>query len=313
MNILKVCFIGVGSIAKRHIRNLEKIADKHGIKLTIEALRRDINIQEERELNIQKSYKDYMELPRDYDVIFITNPTEFHIDTLKSMAGYGRNFFIEKPISSIKQIKTAEKMKLKQDSIYYVACPLRFNAVIQYIKESIPFEKIVAVRSISSSYLPEWRPGTDYRNTYSAYRELGGGVSIDLIHEWDYLTYLFGFPQKVCYISGKKSKLEISSEDSAVYIAEYFDKIMELHLDYYGRKAIRNIMIFTDLDTIVGDIANNRVIFLKSGKIIDFNETRNDYQIRELEHFLDIISGNAENDSDIKHAIQVLKLTQGDI
>ena len=50
---------------------------------------------------------------------------------------------------------------------------------------------------------------------------------------------------------------------------------------------------------------------MKSGKIIDFHEERDDYQIRELRHFLNMIQGNAKQDSDIGHAIQVLKLTQG--
>ena len=52
--------------------------------------------------------------------------------------------------------------------------------------------------------------------------------------------------------------------------------------------------------------------FLKTGETIEFQESRDDFQIRELEHFLDIISGNKINDSDINHAIKVLKLTQGE-
>ena len=77
----------------------------------------------------------------------------------------------------------AERIQLKYGSTYYVACPLRYNAVIQYIKDNIDLQDVISVRSISSSYLPDWRPGVDYRKTYSAKKELGGGVSIDLIHE----------------------------------------------------------------------------------------------------------------------------------
>lgn len=314
MNSLKVCFTGIGSIARRHIRNLRAVCNGRGIELRIDAVRRSTAAdKKDDELQLGRVYTSYEEMDSEYDAVFITNPTEYHIETLKNTMKYGRNFFIEKPVSSVSQIEEAENLRLKKDAVYYVACPLRYNAVIQYLKENVDFGKVISIRSISSSYLPEWRPGTDYRQTYSASKRLGGGVSIDLIHEWDYLTFLIGRPQKIFYLCGKKSELEIDSEDYAIYIAEYGDKIVELHLDYFGRKTIRQVMILTDEDTVCGDLVNNRIEFMKTGEIIDFHERRDDYQIRELEHFLDIIEGRAKSDSDIGHAVEVLKLTQGRI
>lgn len=308
---LKVCFIGIGSIAKRHIRNLARICGEENIQLIIDAVSRDGKRKEPQIISlIRKFYSDIAQMEDDYDVVFITNPTEYHIDTLNRVTPYGKNFFIEKPISSIHQIEQAALYQRKEASVYYVACPLRYHAVIQYIRENVDIRDVISVRSISSSYLPDWRPGVDYRATYSAYKSLGGGVSVDLIHEWDYLTYLFGMPQKVCYMSGKKSELEIDCEDYAVYIAEYADKVAELHLDYFGRNTIREIMLFTKEDTIVGDLVNNTVKYLKSGKSVSFQQERDDYQIREMKHFLNMIQGRAEQDSTIEHAVEVLKLTQ---
>ena len=100
---------------------------------------------------------------------------------------------------------------------------------MQYVKANIIPDDVICVRAMSSSYLPDWRPGQDYRKTYSAHKDLGGGVSIDLIHEWDYLTYLFGWPKKVHSFIGKKSNLEIDSDDYAIYIAEFEKMIAELH------------------------------------------------------------------------------------
>lgn len=314
MKQLDICFVGIGSIARRHIKNLQVICTERGISLNIDAIRRKTSVTEKDDtLSFRKVYGDYDELDTEYDAVFITNPTEYHIESLKKVMKYGRNFFIEKPISSVNQIRDVENLKIKKDAIYYVACPLRYNAVIQYLKNNIDFRRAISIRSISSSFLPEWRPGIDYRKTYSASRKLGGGVSIDLIHEWDYLTFLLGMPQKIFCMSGKKSTLEIDSEDYAIYIAEYADKIVELHLDYFGRKTIRQIMVLTDSDTICGDMVNSRIEFMKSGEIFDFHEARDDYQIKELIHFLDMIEGRAKSDSDIIHAVNVLKLTQGRI
>lgn len=307
---LKVCFVGVGSIAKRHIKNLRLISEKRGIQLTVDGYRRLCACGEWVE-GLDHIFHSIDCVADDYDVIFITNPTELHLETLQMFHDKGKHFFIEKPIVSVHQLAEARIFEKRKDSVYYVACPLRYNAVIQYIKNNISVEDVISIRSISSSYLPDWRPEQDYRDTYSAHRKLGGGVSIDLIHEWDYLTYLFGWPQKIYSLIGKKSSLQIDSDDYAIYIAEYANWITELHLDYFGRKTIRKIELFTKNETIIGDIANNRISFLCGGKDLDFQEDRNDYQVRELQYFLDMILGNADLEDYFQYSIKVLELTQG--
>lgn len=312
MEKIKVCFVGVGSIAKRHIRNLTSVCKEEGILLTIDTISRGGKVKDDAIAPyISSIYSCADDLNEIYDAVFITNPTELHIITLEKMSQYGKNFFIEKPVASLNQLEKARLYKCKENAIYYVACPLRYNAVIQYIKDNVDLNRIISVRGISSSYLPDWRPKQDYRDTYSAHKDLGGGVSIDLIHEWDYLTFLFGKPNIVKALIGKKSNLEIDSDDYAIYIAEYDNKIVELHLDYFGRNTIREVMIFTEDDTIIGDIANNKISFLKSGKQINFHEGRDDYQRRELRHFLQMIDGKEIQDSTIQHAVDVLELAQG--
>lgn len=291
MKDLKVCFVGIGSIARRHIKNLIEVCHGQGITIKIDALRsRKAKLDEGIENLISNIYHNEVELPEDYDVIFITNPTDFHIETLKAVHEKAKHFFIEKPITSYKNLESVLDVPYREDSVYYVACPLRYTNVIQFLKNNIDINKVVSVRCISSSYLPEWRPGINYRNTYSAHRELGGGVSIDLIHEWDYIQHLFGKPEKILYLAGKKSNLEIDCEDYAYYIADYADKVVELHLDYFGRKTIREVMLFMEDDTIVGDFVDSNVRYLKSGKTIDLSEKRNNFQKRELLHFLSLIN-----------------------
>lgn len=309
---MKVCFVGIGSIAKRHIRNLQQICDELKIQLTIDALRRQNSSPLQDIQYISNVFTTIEELPDDYDVIFLTNPTEYHADTLIRLHDHAKHFFIEKPVTSIDTIDKLQEIKLRDDSIYYVACPLRYTNVIQYLKKTIDPKKVNSVRSISSSYLPDWRPGTDYRNTYSAHKDLGGGVAIDLIHEWDYLSFLFGMPTEVKSFIGKVSDLEIDSDDYAIYIARYADNmIAELHLDYFGRKTIRTIEIYTDEDTIVGDLVAGEVRYLKANKIVDLKSDRDDFQKRELMFFIDAINGKEDVQNDIEEAVRVLKLTQG--
>lgn len=311
MKKLKVCFVGIGSIAKRHIKNLKEICNDLGIVLKIDALRSGgRKLDDIVEGYINAIYHNTNDMPDDYDVIFITNPTEFHIETLKNVHNKAKHFFIEKPITSYSRLDSVFEVPYREESVYYVACPLRYTNVIQYLKENIDIDKVISARCISSSYLPDWRPGIDYRDTYSAHKELGGGVSVDLIHEWDYIHYLFGRPEKILYLSGKKSSLEINCEDYAYYIAEYKDKVVELHLDYFGRKTIREIMLIMEDDTVIGDLTNSRITYLKSGEMIDFSEERNDFQKRELIYFLNLLDSE-ERINYSYDACNIMNYTQG--
>lgn len=313
MDRLKVLFVGVGSIATRHISNLKSICEEQARECQIDVFRSGIHkeLPVKVESYITKVYLYFDEVPSDYDVIFITNPTEYHLDTLKKFNQKGKHFFIEKPICSIEQLSGIGQDFIRKESVYYVACPLRYTSVIQYLKNNINFEDVFSIRCISSSYLPEWRKNVDYRETYSAHKALGGGVSIDLIHEWDYLCYLLGKPKKIYSIIEKISDLEIDSDDIAIYIARYDKMVVELHLDYFGRKPIRQIQLFTKEDTLLCDLIESNIVFMKTGKRIEFNQQRDDYQKKELNYFLEIIGRKKENINCIEYACDTLKLTKG--
>ncbi len=305
---MKICFIGLGSIAKRHISN---ILDIYGDKTEIDILRSGNNksipeILQRHNLNVV--YQEN-ELKYKYDAVFITNPTKMHYDTLLKFNEKSNCFFIEKPIFEFGEEDISVFNKSK---IYYTACPLRYTNVIQYLKHNVDFDKVYSIRAISSSYLPDWRPGTDYRDTYSAHKDMGGGVSIDLIHEWDYICYLVGLPNQVKSFVKQKSNLEIDSDDIAIYIADYPDKTVEIHLDYFGRKSLRYVELMTEDDTIRADLINQKIEFLNNGESIDLSQERNDYQKRELQHFFDICNGRYQNDNTIEEACEILKITRGE-
>lgn len=305
---MQVCFIGLGSIAKRHITNLKDI---FGTEIFIDVLRSGCGkkVDEKVASMIRYFYSAFDELPNDYDAIFITNPSSKHYETLVSAIDKSNAFFIEKPVfddedRNIGIFKASGKL-------FYVACPLRYTAVIQYAKDNIDFSKVYSMRCISSSYLPDWRTGVDYRDTYSAHKSLGGGVSIDLIHEWDYIHYLVGKPTRVKSIISKKSNLEIDSDDIAIYLAEYEDKLLELHLDYFGRKAIRKMELFCADETIVFDLIEQKITWENLGKTLQFDQDRDDFQKKELIHFFKLLKTGQDSDNTLDEACDILKIAKG--
>ena len=305
--MIKICFFGMGSIGKRHLKNLVKIFNERKVEFKIDVVKRKKELDDEVKEYIDNVYKIDEFIPSFYDIIFIVNDTSVHIETLNLMKDYSNNFFIEKPLSL--NLNGFELKNYKNKKIY-IACPMRYSSVMDYLKKNIDFTKVYSVRAICSTYLPDWRPTIDYRNNYSAKKELGGGVTLDLIHEWDYLTYLLGFPEKIYNLNKKVSHLEISSDDLSIYIAEYKDKLVEVHLDYFGRIPTRKIEIFLKEGTVIGDFINN-IVILENGREIDLSDEMDDY-IKEMNNFLDIIFDKKENFNDLEHAYKVLKLIKGE-
>lgn len=305
--MIKICFFGMGSIGKRHLKNLVKILKERKIEFEIDVIKRKKKINDEVKDYIHNIYKADEFKPNFYDIVFIVNDTSVHIETLKLMKDYSNNFFIEKPLSI--NLNGFELDDYKDKNIY-VACPMRYSNVMDYLKKNMDFTKVYSVRAICSTYLPDWRPTIDYRDNYSAKKELGGGVTLDLIHEWDYLTYLLGFPEKIYNLNKKVSHLEINSDDLSIYIAEYRDKLVEVHLDYFGRIPTRKIEIFLKEGTVIGDFIKNTVI-LENSSEVDLSDSVDEY-IKEMNNFLDIIFNGKDNFNDLKHAYKVLKLIKGE-
>ena len=308
---MKICFIGLGSIGKRHIKNLVSALNKRKIEYVIDAVRSSKSpLDESVQQLIHNSYYSIEELADDYDIVFITNPTFKHYDTLKQVISKTKHIFLEKPVFSSLDIDM-DRLTYKKDSVYYVACPLRYHPVVQFVKDYVRDHQVFSVRSICSSYLPEWRKDIDYRKNYSASKQQGGGVSLDLIHEWDYIKYIFGMPLKVLNLKQKCSDLEITSEDLSIYMAQYTDKLIEVHLDYFGRKTVREVTLYTKREVVTADIVHNTIYKSnqKEEKIVLESE---DMYINEMNYFLDCILLGTKNENDIREAYETLKIAIGE-
>lgn len=306
---MKVLFIGLGSIGTRHLKNLNAIAQERGIELAVHALRSSPReLPEDVSALIEKQCFANDETDDFYDVVFVTNPTNQHFETIKAFSGKAGAFFLEKPIFESDEYSLDECGLTGKTA--YVACPMRHSETFRQLKKAIEGKRVYSARMICSSYLPEWRPNADYRKVYSAHKEMGGGVSIDLIHEWDYFIDLFGFPQECFNLQGRYSDLEINSEDLSIYIARYPNMLVELHLDYFGRTYRRTAELFTQEGTITADFGV-RTVTLANGDVINCAEDTNEWYIHEMNHFLDYVLGLGGNMNPPEHALKEMRLAQG--
>lgn len=255
---MKVLIIGLGSIALKHVKALQELYPS----VVIYALRRKAELSKGIKGVIE--IFDINEIDIDsIDFILISNPTSVHYDTIQKVIRYKKPLFIEKPLFDAlsKEAKELITEVEKQEITTYVACNLRFLKSIAKIKELLVGRRVNEVNVYCGSYLPDWRPNVDFRKVYSANKEMGGGVHIDLIHELDYVYWLFGAPIHTQSFFSNKSSLNITAYDYANYLWEYDDFSVSVVLNYYRRDSKRTLEILTDEGTYLVDLLRNNISY----------------------------------------------------
>lgn len=300
---MKVLIIGLGSIARKHISALKEI--EPGVAIT--ALRSTLN---SKEVDGIKDIYDWAEIQEENpDFIIISNPTSFHYDTLKKIGSSKIPLFIEKPLFDKAGLETdiLEQEITQKGTPTYVACNLRFLDSLKKIKEIVTKETVNEVNVYCGSYLPDWRPGVDYKTVYSANKEMGGGVHIDLIHELDYLYWIFGIPLNTNSFFRNRSSLCITAYDYANYIWEYTGFSVSVILNYYRRDLKRTFEIVCDSGTFLVDLFKNTISF---NEVIIFESKQKtiDTYIEQMSYFIDSVLKKNKSFNTISDANKVLNL-----
>ena len=255
---MKVLIIGLGSIALKHIKALQELYPS----VVIYALRR--KGEPSKEIKGVIEVFDISEIKVDtLSFILISNPTAVHYETIKEVMVYKKPLFIEKPLfETLSNEANDLVMEIERQGIpTYVACNLRFLESIAKIRELLVGKRVNEVNVYCGSYLPDWRPNIDFRKVYSANKEMGGGVHIDLIHELDYVYWLFGAPIHTQSFFSNKSSLNITAYDYANYLWEYDDFSVSVILNYYRRDSKRTLEILTDEGTYLVDLLRNNISY----------------------------------------------------
>jgi len=300
-----ILIIGYGSIGKRHARNLISlgirpyILTRYPDRLDAEFLK-DIKFLEDKNI----------------EYCIISSPTARHLDDMrKSLKSLNRlkKILIEKPLecsySKGEKINAlAGEYKLEIFTAYNLRFIDAFSKVSKFLKEQK--DKVRIVEVVAGQDLREWRPYKDIRESYSAYREQGGGVDLDLSHEIDYILWLLGdkFKDKFMY-RAKISDLKIDSPDVFKMVLDYQKFIVDITLDYIRKPKERYFRIICDngnslyYDLVVGTLKID-------GKIISKNNDTDESYKKMLKAFLGINCKDREKLSSVEEGLNVLKVLE---
>lgn len=314
---MKVLFVGLGGIGQRHLRNLRAIlkdeVEVHAYR--VRGLTQTLTDQLQIDANANLEQKYEVHVHRDLDealavgpvAVFICNPSSLHIPVALKAAEAGCHIFVEKPLShSLEGVRELVEVVRRKRLAALVGYQLRFHPCVVRLHEMLVkglIGRVLAGRVEIGEYLPDWHKYESYQRMYAARSDLGGGVILSQIHEFDYLYWLFGLPRRLFTIGGHYSGLEIDVEDVASSMLEFVvagrPVPVQVHQDYVQRPPARGCMILGDSGKIIMDLrATILTRYDESGQAAESHEfaafQRNEMFLQELHHFLSCVRGHEQ-------------------
>lgn len=294
--IKKILIIGFGSIGEKHFKVLNKLSYKTEILV----------YTKRKKLKINFTNSLYKVIDFNPDFIFVCSETNRHLNHIEFINKHFRKkiVLIEKPIFH-KNINTEFK-----NNLYLVGYNLRFHPVILFIKKKIKKLKTFSVKISCSSYLPDWRPNRDYSKTYSSIKKAGGGVLLDLSHEFDYLQWLFGKITKIekIYID-KISNLKINVEDISIILGKIKKIFFNININFFSKVNERIIIIDAANYTIKGNLLESKVEIFNKNKNYTYNFSKQS-MLSYLSQDRNLLSQNFKNFCNLKRGKELLKLIE---
>ena len=305
---MKILVIGAGSIGRRHINNLNLLGYEDIDVVDIN----DANLDyAKKNFKIKETFNDFKDAisSKSYDAAFVLTPPIYHIPMALELARNGIDLFIEKPLGhNLENVDELMKIKENNNLIIMVGYNQKFNFGLRklksYIEEGI-LGKIYYIRAEVGQYLPDWRPWQDYRKSYTAIKELGGGMILDGSHEIDYVMWLANSKVKeIKSISGKISNLEINVEDIVEVILKFENNVIaSIHLDMIEKGYNRYCKILGEKGSVKWIFKDNTLEFYdgESKELITkkYEIDPNHSYLEELKHFFNCVENRVEPLSNI--------------
>lgn len=316
---MKFLIIGLGSMGKRRIRNLQYLKEKDIIGFDLRKDRRDEASDKYGIATFGDIDKAMSENP---DAMIISTPPNHHIEYELLAAKNNKHFFCEAGIFTDKVDELIRLCKGKK-IVAAPSCTMRFEFSVKKIKELVDAKKIgkiVALTYHMGQYLPDWHPWEKMTDFYAGQRETSAAREM-VPFELEWITWIFGGIKEISCIRGKISNLEVDIDDVYQLIVQFKNHIIgNILIEIVSRKPLRVFRVIGEEGTIEWDWlaesvnlyeakTKNTMIFKeeKGFKEKGYLSKENKY-IDELNHFLNAIRGKEKYMHTLEEDLNVLKL-----
>jgi predicted dehydrogenase len=304
-----VAVLGLGSIGMRHGRNL--LADGIGvIGFDPDGARR---AQFEQAGGRTGASRDAV--LAEAGAAVIASPSGWHLDDLAASIGAGLHVFVEKPLAHSAQGVAGLLARARSArQVVFAGLMLRWHAGVERARAALAQGAIgqpLWARALYGSWLPAWRPQSDYRAGYAA-DPASGGVLFDLVHEFDLLHHILGRAEVAAAVARRSGLLDMPSEDVAEVIFRHGSGLLStLHVDYLSRPPVRELEIGGADGRLLVDLNSRRFRQVDAGgaivaDIVLPGSYAEDY-VAEMRDFIACIEGRAVPRCDGEEALAVLE------
>jgi len=314
---MRILICGLGSIGRRHLRNLVGLGEKD-----IVLYRSGKSSLPEEEL---KNYPAKADLAEALDrwapaAVLVTNPTALHQEVAVSAARHGCQLFIEKPVSdTLEGIPELQAAIAESGWRPLVGFQYRYHPGLRMAKQLVDDGTLgtpLSARAVYEDYLPDWHPWEDYRASYAARSDLGGGALLTLCHPFDYLRWILGEVEAVTARTKAVKEFELEVEALASVILEHTGgALASVNLGYHRRPMRHSIEIVGTEGTLRWDQADG-VLHWWSADRSGWQEQpapsgyeRNTMFIDEMRHFLHIAGSQAAPACTLDDGIKALEIS----
>ncbi len=240
----------------------------------------------------------------------VATRTLLHVENTISVLEAGMDVLVEKPlsISATHAAALIDKATAAERTVF-CGLNLRFSQSLLCFREWLGRVGSVHAGHVECrSWLPDWRPGTDYRTCYSA-SAVDGGVLRDLIHEVDYAGWLLGWPASVFARFGRSGRLGIEAEEAACLSCPLPSGAgLNIALDYLSRIPTRIFRVFGEFGTLTWNGIAQTVTFESQGGATDhreIRESRDENLLRQDSAFLNDDASNLVRAAEALRALAV--------
>jgi predicted dehydrogenase len=210
---MKFLVIGLGSMGKRRVRNLQALGMQQVAGFDPRVDRR----QETSSRQGIKVFGDFETAVQSFqpDVFVISTPPDRHMQYAYPAMERGVHAFIEASVVEVEKIRHLANSIRGKQTVIVPSCTMRYFPGPRKIKELLSQKAIGQVLNVnyqSGQYLPDWHPWEDIRDFYVSNRETGAAREI-VPFELAWLNDLFGKPQALACAKAKLTDLPVDIDD----------------------------------------------------------------------------------------------------